>query len=394
MAQKTDNGGALKSLVDELPFDKLKDELQHGLSTLGEKAISSAGERLTDLTDRLNDVADGGGLVGKATKEGAKEAAEGGSPVKGALKGGLSGAKDKIKEKLGGGSSGGEKGTKATNIIEEIDVGVPVSVAYNQWTQFQDWSGFMKKVDSVEQEDEAKANFKAQVFWSHRTWEAQILEQVPDEKIVWRSKGEKGHVDGAVTFHEIAPNLTRILVVLEYYPQGLFERTGNLWRAQGRRARLELKHFRRHVMTEVIQDPDEVEGWRGEIEEGEVVRSHDEVVEEEQQDDYDESEGDEPEDEYEDEEPEDVADDEYEAEEPEGDEELEDEYDEEEPEEEGEPEDEYDEEAEEEPEEDEADEEYEDEDEFEEDEPEDEYDEEEPEEEDEEEQPRRRRKAS
>jgi uncharacterized membrane protein len=336
MAQKTDNGGALKSLVDELPFDKLKEELQHGLSSLGEKAISSAGERLSDLTDRLNDVADGGGFVGKAAKEGAKEAAEGGSPVKGALKGGLSGAKDKIKEKLGGGGSGGEKGTKSTNIIEEIDVGVPVSVAYNQWTQFQDWSGFMKKVDNIEQEDETKANFKAQVFWSHRRWEAQILEQVPDEKIVWRSKGEKGHVDGAVTFHEIGPNLTRILVVLEYYPQGLFERTGNLWRAQGRRARLELKHFRRHVMTEVIQDPDEVEGWRGEIADGEVVRSHDEVVEEEEQQQADEYEGDEAEDEYDDEQPEDEADEEYEDEdeEPEDDEELEDEYDEEEPEEE------------------------------------------------------------
>jgi uncharacterized membrane protein len=390
MAQKTDNGGALKSLVDELPFDKLKEELQHGLSSLGEKAISSAGERLTDLTDRLNDVADGGGFIGKATKEGAKEAAQGGSPVKGALKGGLTGAKDKIKEKLGGGSSGGEKGTKATNIIEEIDVGVPVSVAYNQWTQFQDWSGFMKKVDNIEQEDEAKANFKAQVFWSHRRWEAHILEQVPDEKIVWRSKGEKGHVDGAVTFHEIAPNLTRILVVLEYYPQGLFERTGNLWRAQGRRARLELKHFRRHVMTEVIQDPDEIEGWRGVIEDGEVVRSHDEVVEEEQQ--AEDREGDEAEDEYDDEQPEDEADEEYEDEdeEPEEAEDLEDEYEDEEEPEEGEPEDEY----EEEPEEDEADEEYEDEDEFEEDEPEDEYDEEEPEEEDEEEEPRRRRKAS
>ena len=396
MAEKTENGGALKSLVDELPFDKLKDELQHGLSALGEKAISSAGERLTDLTGRLNDMADGGGFVGKATKEGAKEAAQGGSPVKGALKGGLSGAKDKIKEKLGGGSSGGQKGTKSTNIIEEIDVGVPVSVAYNAWTQFQDWSGFMKKVDSVEQEDEAKANFKAQVFWSHRRWEAHILEQVPDEKIVWRSKGEKGHVDGAVTFHEIGPNLTRILVVLEYYPQGLFERTGNLWRAQGRRARLELKHFRRHVMTEVIQNPDEVEGWRGVIEEGEVSRSHDEVVEEEQQqgdeveegdeDEYDESEaeeGDEPEDELDEEEPEDELDEE----------EPEDELDEEEPEDEldeEEPEDEY--EVEEEPEEEEGDaeEEYEDEDEYDEEEPEDEY-EEEPEEEVEEERPRRRK---
>jgi uncharacterized membrane protein len=381
MADKSQSSG-LKSLVDELPFDRLKDEIGHGLSALGEKALSSAGEKLTDLTGRLTDVADGGGFVGGAAKEGAKEAAEGGSPVKGALKGGLSGAKDKIKEKLGGGGDSGKSGTKSTNIVEEIDIGAPVSVVYNQWTQFQDWAGFMKKVDTIEQEDEAKANFKAQVFWSHRRWEAHILEQVPDEKIVWRSKGEKGHVDGAVTFHELAPNLTRVLVVQEYYPQGLFERTGNLWRAQGRRARLELKHFRRHVMVEVLQNPDEVEGWRGEIEDGKVKRSHDEVVEEEQneQDDsYDEAEepdeesdeqapDDEPEDEYEDEE---LEDDESEDEEPE------DEYDEE-----GEPEEESDEEI--------PEDEYEDEEEYEDEaeEPEDEY------EEEEEVAPRRRRKAS
>ena len=148
------------------------------------------------------------------------------------------------------------KATKATNIIEEIDVGVPITVAYNQWTQFGEFPSFMKKVENVDaQETRHKINFKAQVFWSHRTWEATILEQVPDERIVWQSKGEKGHVDGAVTFHELGPNLTRILVVLEYYPQGLFERTGNIWRAQGRRARLELKHFRRHVMTRTILEP-------------------------------------------------------------------------------------------------------------------------------------------
>jgi hypothetical protein len=360
MAEK--NSG-FKGVLDELPVDRLKDEIRSGLGALGEKAVESAGQRLTDLAGRLNDVADGGGVVGKAATKAAKEGSTGGNPAKGALVGGLGGVKDKVKEKLGGGGGGGgEKGTRSTNIIEEIDVGVPVSVAYNQWTQFQDFSGFMKKVEDVDQQEENKVAFKAQVFWSHRTWEATILEQVPDEKIVWRSKGDKGHVDGAVTFHELAPNLTRILVVLEYYPQGLFERTGNLWRAQGRRARLELKHFRRHVMTEVIQEPDEVEGWRGEIRDSEVVRSHDEVVEEEQQ--------------AEDESP----DDEYDESEAEGDED------------EGEPEDEY---AEEEPEE--SEEEPEDE-EYAEDEPEDEYTEDEPEDEEEpeeepEERPRRRRRA-
>lgn len=60
-------------------------------------------------------------------------------------------------------------------------------------------------------------------------------------------------------------------MVLEYYPQGFFEKTANLWRAQGRRVRLELKHFRRHVMTQVALHPEEVQGWRGEIHDSEVT---------------------------------------------------------------------------------------------------------------------------
>jgi uncharacterized membrane protein len=297
MADKPNQSGGLKSLLGELPVDRLKQEMQHGLTSLGEKAISTAGTKLTDYSGRLDEITENGGVVGKAAKKGAEELAEGGSPVKGALKGGLSGAKDKVKEKLGGGSKG-EKGIKSTNIIESIDVGVPIDVAYNQWTLFQEFSGFMKKVENVEQEEDTKVTFKAQVFWSHRQWQATILEQVPNERIVWRSTGDKGRVDGAVTFHELGPNLTRILVVLEYYPQGFMERTGNLWRAQGRRARLELKHFRRHVMTQTILEPEEVEGWRGEIRDGEVVRTHEEVVEEEQRQ-AEEREGEEPEGEYE-----------------------------------------------------------------------------------------------
>src|SRR5438045_5509773 len=142
----------------------------------------------------------------------------------------------------------------------------------------------MKKVKMVEAQQDNKLTCKAQMFLSHRTWEATILEQIPDERIIWRSKGQKGHVDGAVTFHELAPNLTRILLILEYHPQGLFEHTGNLWRAQGRRARLELKHFRRHMMTEGILHPDEIEGWRGTIHDGEVVESHEDAVEREEKD--------------------------------------------------------------------------------------------------------------
>ena len=297
-------------------MDKLKDVGQQVLKSAGDKAMSTVTDKLGGFTDKLEGIADGG-PIGKAVEKGGKAAAQGDSPLLGGLKGAASGIKDKITGGGGGKGSGGGKATKSTNIIETIDVGVPVKVAYNQWTEFGAFPSFMKKVKSVEAPDENKITFKAQIFLSHRTWEATILEQVPDERIVWRSKGQKGHVDGAVTFHEIGPNLTRILVVLEYYPQGLFEKTGNIWEAQGRRARAELRHFRRHVMTRTILDPEDVEGWRGTIEDGEVVESHEDAVEREQQEqdeqDQDESgdeSGDEGGEQGEDEEPED----EYESE--------------------------------------------------------------------------------
>jgi uncharacterized membrane protein len=325
------------------PMARLKDVGQDVLKSLGERAISTVTDRVSGLTDKLDDIADGG-PIGKAVTKGGEAVAEGKSPVGGALKGAVSGIKDKV---TGGGSKKSPKATKAMNIIEELDVGVPIRVAYNQWTAWDEFPSFMKKVENADEADfdegdDPKVKWKAQVFWSHREWEATIKEQVPDERIVWTSTGQKGHVDGSVTFHELGPNLTRILLVLEYYPQGFMERTGNIWRAAGRRARLEFKHFRRHVMTRTILDPDQVEGWRGTIHDGEVVQTHEEALEEEQQADQEqESDEDEGYDEAEDGYDSDEGDDEGSE-----DEESEDEYDdsEEEPDEESEEsEDEYDE---------------------------------------------------
>jgi uncharacterized membrane protein len=267
-------------------MDRLKSELGGLVGALGNRAVSSVQNKVEDAADRLTDYVEGGGGPGiMAAVTGAKGVAEGKSPVRAMLGAGTAGVKEKIAGLFGKGGKGGKGGgqkLKVTNIVESIDVGVPVRLAYDQWTQFADFPKFMKKVENVDQPEDQKTAWKAQVFWSHRTWESTIMEQVPDERIIWRSKGEKGYVDGAVTFHELTPNLTRILLVLEYHPQGFMEHTGNLWRAQGRRARLELKHFRRHVMTEAVLHPDEIEGWRGTIEDGEVVQDHETAVESEE----------------------------------------------------------------------------------------------------------------
>ena len=270
------------------PVERLKGEVGELAGALTNRAVTGLLDKVEGTTGRLNDYVEGGagpGLMAAVT--GAKGLAEGKSPARSMFGAGMAGVKAKISGLFRwGGKGGGSKKLKLINIVESIDVGVPVTLAYNQWTQYNDFPKFTKKVESVDKnrnEEEQKTNWKAQVFWSHRTWEATVIEQVPDERIIWRSKGQKGHVDGAVTFHELAPNLTRILLVLEYHPQGMFERTGNLWRAQGRRARLELKHFRRHMMTQGVLHPDEIEGWRGTVHDGEVVESHEDALEREQQ---------------------------------------------------------------------------------------------------------------
>jgi len=271
------------------PMGRLKGEVGELAGALSNRAVTSLLDRVQGTSGRLNKYVEGGGGPGiMAAVTGAKGIAEGKSPGRSMLGAGMAGIKEKVSGLFRkGGKGGGSKKLKLINIVESIDVGVPVTLAYNQWTQYNDFPKFTKKVENADktgnEDEEQKINWKAQVFWSHRTWEATVIEQVPDERIIWRSKGQKGHVDGAVTFHELGPSLTRILLVLEYHPQGMFERTGNLWRAQGRRARLELKHFGRHMMTQGVLHPDDAEGWRGTIHDSEVVESHEDALEREQQ---------------------------------------------------------------------------------------------------------------
>lgn len=286
-------------LTDVLPTDALKDSGQRLLTLLVQRAAEAATDRVSGLTDRLDGITENGGsgvrkaLGGRDSddhddddRDDDEDRDGDDDSDKGSGGGFFAGLKDKVSGLFGGGSGGGGgsgsgKKLEVTNIVEEIDVGLPLRTTYNLWTQLSDFPSFMKKVESVEQVSDEKTQWKAQIFLSHREWEATTLEQVPDSHIVWRSKGAKGHVDGAVAFTEIGPNMTRILLVLEYWPQGLFERTGNIWRAQGRRARLEFKHFRRHAMASALLRQDEIEGWRGEIRDSEVVKTHEEALEEE-----------------------------------------------------------------------------------------------------------------
>ncbi|MFF1659041.1 SRPBCC family protein [Streptomyces sp. NPDC058255] len=302
-------------------LDLLRDELVDFLGAQVGHLVDKAGDKLGDVTDGLLDVAENGGtLAGVGGR-----ILQGDSPLKAFVgekgKGLKDSVMDKVKNVFGGGGGGKAGSTKVMNIIEVLDVGVPIRVAYNYWTQYEEFSGFTKGVRSVSKNDETASDWKVKVGPSTRGWKATVQEQVPDERIVWNSEGAKGTTHGCVSFHELTPTLTRIVLVVEYHPSGFFEKTGNLWRAQGRRLRLDFKNFQRYV---TFAD-EEVEGWRGEIRDGEVVRTHEEALEEE------ESEGEGEEQEEYDEEDEETPDEEEEGEEGEEGEEEE-EYDEEGPE--------------------------------------------------------------
>ncbi|MCX5323487.1 SRPBCC family protein [Streptomyces sp. NBC_00120] len=300
----------------------LRDELAAYLGAQAEHLVERAGDKLEDVTGQLLDVAENGGSLGgiggTLTGIGGR-ILQGDSPLKAIVGEKAKDMKDsvvgKVQQVFGGGGKKKSGNTKSMNMVEVLDVGVPIRTAYNQWTQYEEFSSFTKGVRSVSKSDETTSDWKLKVGPSSRSWKATVQEQVPDERIVWTSEGAKGSTRGCVSFHELTPTLTRLVLVVEYYPSGLFEKTGNLWRAQGRRLRLDFKHFQRYV---TFGDED-VEGWRGEIRDGEVVRSHEEVLEEEEaagEDEADEDTGENGEEEYEDEEV------------PEGEEEEEEEYEE------------------------------------------------------------------
>ncbi|BDH12110.1 SRPBCC family protein [Streptomyces hygroscopicus] len=275
----------IKDEVTKSPAaDQLKEELQHYLQARAEHAVTQLGHKLGESVGKLAEPGQGpGGLVSSLAK-GGKALGEGKSPQQAALTVGASHLKDTVKDKVkslfGKGRKGGGGKSKSVTIVEDIDVGVPVREAYDQWTQFQEFSTFAKGVVSVEKSDDTSSNWKVKVAKSTRSWRANVTEQVPDERITWTTEGAKGTVKGVVTFHRLADNLTRVLLVLEYFPKGLFEKTGNIWRAQGRRARLDLKLYRKFIMMR----GEATDGWRGEIQDGEVVVAHDDAVAAEEED--------------------------------------------------------------------------------------------------------------
>jgi hypothetical protein len=155
---------------------------------------------------------------------------------------------------------------------------VPLETAYNQFTQFEDWPQFMHRVTNVSQDEDGTVKFTTKIWTRTREFEAQIIQQRPDDRIMWKVSQGITHA-GIVSFHELAPRLTRIELTLDVKPGSLLEKAARGMRHIKRAVRADLHRFKAFMEMQEI----ETGAWRGVIKDGEVVEEHDESYDEERE---------------------------------------------------------------------------------------------------------------
>ena len=145
-------------------------------------------------------------------------------------------------------------------VTKSIDVRVPISTAYNQWTQFETFPEFMGGVDQVQQLDDRRLHWKISVGGQTREFDAEVTEQHPDERVAWKSTDGKTHA-GVVTFHKLAPEETRVTVQLDWEPEGIAEKAGALVGVDDRQVASDLDKFKSFIE----ERSQESGAWRGEV---------------------------------------------------------------------------------------------------------------------------------
>jgi uncharacterized membrane protein len=152
-------------------------------------------------------------------------------------------------------------GEEMSTIEQSIDVNVPVSTAYNQWTQFEEFPRFMEGVEAVRQLDNQRLHWRANVGGRVEEWDAIITEQHPDERIAWKNTTGAANA-GVVTFHRLADAKTRVMLQMEYDPQGVVENLGDMLGVVSRRVANDLERFKEFIEAR----GQETGAWRGEVE--------------------------------------------------------------------------------------------------------------------------------
>jgi hypothetical protein len=147
-----------------------------------------------------------------------------------------------------------------TTVEKSLLVNVPVSVAYNQWTQFEDFPRFMGGIKKVTQLGDDRLQWVAEIAGVKREWEARILEQVPDSKVAWAAT-EGATNAGAVTFEDVGGGQTSVRLHLEYEPEGLVEKVGDKLNVVENQAEKDLERFKAFIEDEGYATG----AWRGTV---------------------------------------------------------------------------------------------------------------------------------
>jgi uncharacterized membrane protein len=147
-----------------------------------------------------------------------------------------------------------------STIEESIDLDLPVRTVYDQWTQFEEFPKFMEGVEDVRQLDDTHLHWVGKVAGQEREWDAEITEQIPDERISWTSRGGADN-GGAVTFHRLGDNQTRVMLQLEFEPEGVGEKIADATGLVKRRAKGDLDRFKDFLEARGT----ETGAWRGEV---------------------------------------------------------------------------------------------------------------------------------
>ena len=147
------------------------------------------------------------------------------------------------------------------SVVESVDVSVPVSTAYNQWTQFEEFPRFMEGVKSVIQRDDTHLHWVADVNGNTEEWDAEITEQHPDERVAWQSTTGSRNA-GVVTFHRIDDTTSRVTLQMDVEPEGVVENVGTFLGFLDRRVKGDLERFKEFIEGRGA----ETGAWRGEVE--------------------------------------------------------------------------------------------------------------------------------
>jgi uncharacterized membrane protein len=145
-------------------------------------------------------------------------------------------------------------------IEQSIDVEVPVRTAYDQWTQFEQFPQFMEGVEEVRQTDDTHTHWRTKVAGKEKEFDAVITEQTPDQRIAWTSEAGPEHA-GVVTFHRLGEGKTRVMLQMDYEPEGVAEKVGDALGLVERRVKGDLSRFKELIESRGAATG----GWRGEV---------------------------------------------------------------------------------------------------------------------------------